>query len=218
MTRRLLTYLCIDTSGSMNGEPIVAVNAGLQALLGSLRTNPYALDSVHLSITTFDSEIKEVLPMTAVVDVILPEIVCPRSGATLLGEALERICEQVARKVRKSTDTAKGDWKPMLVILTDGKPTDTLAYSEVIPRVRAAGFAAVVACAAGLACAAGPKADPTQLTRLTEHVVSLDTMDAASFGKFFQWVSETVSKDSQSRGSSSAVALPPPPPEINVVL
>lgn len=212
MSRRLLTYLCIDTSGSMNGEPIVAVNAGLQALLGSLRTNPYALDSVHISITTFDSRIQVVLPMTAVVDVILPEITCPQSGATLLGEALEHICDQVANDVRKSTDTVKGDWKPMLVVLTDGKPTDTLAYTEVIPRVKAAGFATVVA------CAAGPKADPTQLKRLTEHVVSLDTMDAASFGKFFQWVSETVSKDSQSRGAGSSVALPPPPPEINVVL
>ncbi|MFC2407123.1 MAG: tellurium resistance protein TerY, partial [Cardiobacterium sp.] len=37
MTRRLLTYICIDTSGSMRGEPIEAVNTGLQALLASLR-------------------------------------------------------------------------------------------------------------------------------------------------------------------------------------
>lgn len=51
MTRRLLTYICIDTSGSMRGEPIEAVNVGLQVLL-SLRQNPYALESVHLSITT----------------------------------------------------------------------------------------------------------------------------------------------------------------------
>ena len=212
MSRRLLTYLCIDTSGSMNGEPIVAVNAGLQALLGSLRTNPYALDSVHLSITTFDSSIKEVLPMTALTEVMLPEITCPQSGATLLGEALEHICALVRRDVRKASDTEKGDWKPILVILTDGKPTDTLAYSEVIPKVQAAGFATVVA------CAAGPKADPAHLKRLTEHVVSLDTMDAASFGKFFQWVSETVSNDSKSRGTGTSAALPPPPAEINIVL
>jgi len=123
----------------MNGEPIVAVNAGLQALLTSLRSNPYALESVHLSITTFDSEIKEVLPMTPVADIMLPEITCPKSGATLLGAALEDICAQVQRDVRKSSATEKGDWKPMLVILTDGKPTDTMAYSEVIPRLQAAG-------------------------------------------------------------------------------
>jgi len=212
MSRRLLTYLCIDTSGSMNGEPIVAVNAGLQALLTSLRSNPYALESVHLSITIFDSEIKEVLPMTPVADIMLPEITCPKSGATLLGAALEDICAQVQRDVRKSSATEKGDWKPMLVILTDGKPTDTMAYSEVIPRLQAAGFAKI------LACAAGPKSDAAQLKRLTDFVVSLDTMDATSFAKFFEWVSATFSKDSQSRGATDSVELPPPPPELNVVL
>lgn len=212
MSRRLLTYLCIDTSGSMNGEPIVAVIAGLQALLTSLRSNPYALDSVHLSITTFDSEIKLVLPMTPVADVMLPEITCPKSGATLLGAALEHICEQVQRDIHKSSATEKGDWKPILVILTDGKPTDTLAYTEVIPRLLGCGFAKIVA------CAAGSKADPSQLKRLTDAVVSLDTMDATSFSKFFEWVSATFSKDSQSRGATSSPELPPPPPELNIVL
>lgn len=212
MSRRLLTYLCIDTSGSMNGEPIVAVNAGLQALLTSLRSNPYALDSVHLSITTFDSLIKQVLPITPIADVMLPEIICPASGATLLGEALENICQQVQRDVAKTSAAEKGDWKPILVILTDGKPTDVLAYSEVIPRLKAIGFARI------LACAAGPKADPSQLKRLTDNVVSLDTMDAASFGKCFEWISAAISQDSQSRGVSSSPDLPPPPPELNIVL
>ena len=212
MSRRLLTYLCIDTSGSMNGEPIVAVNAGLQALLTSLRSNPYALDSVHLSITTFDSLIKQVLPITPIADVMLPEITCPQSGATLLGAALENICDQVQRDIRKTSATEKGDWKPILVILTDGKPTDTMAYSQVIPRLQTVGFARIVA------CAAGPKADPVALKRLTEHVVSLDTMDAGSFSKFFEWVSATFSQDSQSRGATSSPDLPPPPPELNIVL
>lgn len=212
MSRRLLTYLCIDTSGSMRGEPIEAVNSGLRALLNSLRANPYALESVHLAVTTFDSVIKEVLPMTSITEVNLPEIQCPPSGGTMLGAALEDICEQVGRDVRRSSATEKGDWRPMLVILTDGKPTDTLAFSEVIPRIKAAGFAKVIA------CAAGPKADPSQLRQLTDHVVQLDTMDAASFASFFEWVSATFSQDSQSRGATSEVTLPPPPPELNLVL
>ena len=62
--RRLPVYLALDTSGSMRGEPIAAVNVGLQALLASLRQNPFALESVSLSITTFDREVIEVVPMT----------------------------------------------------------------------------------------------------------------------------------------------------------
>ena len=210
MSRRLLTYLCIDTSGSMRGEPIEAVNAGLQALLSSLRQNPYALESVHLAVTTFDSEIKEILPMTPLAQVILPEIVCPDSGATLIGEALEHIAAAAQRDHIASTAEQKGDWRPILIVLTDGKPTDLLAYSEILPVIKNLGFGNIVA------CAAGPKADASYLRQLTDTVVSLDTMDANGFAKFFQWVSEAVASSSDSAGTAHN-DLPPPPPEINVV-
>ena len=176
MSRRLLTYICIDTSGSMRGEPIEAVNSGLHALMASLRQNPYALESVWLSITTFDSQIKTVLPPTPLEQVSLPEIVCPESGATFLGGVLEHI-------------------------------------AEAVPRIKALGFGNIVA------CAAGPKADASYLKQLTDNVVSLDTMDAASFAKFFQWVSAAVAQNSVSAGSPAGSSeLPPPPPEINIVL
>ena len=213
MTRRLLTYICIDTSGSMRGEPIEAVNAGLQALLASLRQNPYALESVHLTITTFDSEIKDVLPLTPLEQVTLPEIVCPDSGATFLGAALEHIAHAVQRDRITSSGEQKGDWRPILIILTDGKPTDLLAYSEAIPLIKSLGFGNIVA------CAAGPKADASYLKQLTDTVASLDTMDASAFAKFFQWVSAAVASSSVSVGAPSATNdLPPPPPEINIVL
>lgn len=212
MSRRLLTYICIDTSGSMRGEPIEAVNAGLQALLASLRQNPYALESVHLTITTFDSLIKDVLPLTPLEQVNLPQIVCPDSGATFLGGVLEHIAAAVQRDRIVGNASQKGDWRPILIVLTDGKPTDLLAYSEALPVIKSLGFGNIVA------CAAGPKADASYLKQLTDTVVSLDTMDASSFAKFFQWVSAAVASSSVSVGSPNANAdLPPPPPEINVV-
>lgn len=212
MSRRLLTYICIDTSGSMRGEPIEAVNAGLQALMTSLRQNPYALESVHLNITTFDSQIKTVLPMTPLEQVVLPEIVCPESGATFLGGVLEEVAQAVQRDRIVGNANQKGDWRPMLIVLTDGKPTDLLVYSEVIPKIKQLGFGNIVA------CAAGPKADANYLKQLTDCVVSLDTMDANSFAKFFQWVSSTVTQTSISAGSpTQSITLPPPPGEINIV-
>ena len=69
-----------------------------------------------------------------------------------------------------------------------------------------------------MACAAGPKADANYLKQLTDCVVSLDTMDANSFAKFFQWVSSTVTQTSISAGSpTQSITLPPPPDEINIV-
>lgn len=212
MSRRLLTYLCIDTSGSMRGEPIEAVNNGLAALMATLRQNPYALESVHLSVLTFDSEIKEVLPLTPLEQVVMPTIVCPESGATFLGAALDAIAVAVVRDRRVSTADQKGDWRPILIVLTDGKPTDLQDFRDAVPKIKALSFGNIVA------CAAGPKADVGYLKQLTDTVVSLDTMDSASFNQFFKWVTHSIVGSSTTLGSPDAHQLPAPPPEINVVL
>ena len=72
--RRLPVYLLIDTSGSMRGEPIQAANVGLQTMMASLRQDPHALDSVHLSLITFDKDVNLIFEMTELSKVQMPEI------------------------------------------------------------------------------------------------------------------------------------------------
>ena len=50
--RRLPVYILIDTSGSMFGEPIEAVKVGLNDMVATLRQDPYALETVWISIIT----------------------------------------------------------------------------------------------------------------------------------------------------------------------
>ncbi|MEF8707687.1 MAG: VWA domain-containing protein [Candidatus Accumulibacter propinquus] len=210
--RRLPVFILLDTSGSMRGEPIHSVNVGLQAMLSALRQDPYALESVHLSIITFDIEAKEYLPLTPIDEVKLGEVVVPDAGATFLGAALELLLQCVDRDVKKSTRDAKGDWRPLLFVMTDGSPSDLHAYREAIPEVKKRNFGSI------LACAAGPRAKQGVLLELTDRVVTLDTMDAASFSGFFKWVSASVAVGSSSAGLSGQISLPPPPPEVQLVL
>ena len=50
--KRLPVYLLIDTSGSMTGAPIQAVNRGVADLIGSLKQDSQAQQTVWLSVLT----------------------------------------------------------------------------------------------------------------------------------------------------------------------
>ncbi len=210
--RRLPIYIAIDTSGSMYGEPIQSVNVGLQAMLTALRQDPHAIDSVYLSIITFNLKVEEVFPLTQLSQVQVPEIQCPRSGPTYTGEALALITSRVKKDVIHSTNERKGDWRPMLFLMTDGGASDIARYEEILPVVKASHFGKIIA------CAAGPKAKVEELKRLTDTVVSLDTTDSAAFASFFKWVSASVEMKSSSIGSGNTDTLPPPPDEVDIVV
>lgn len=210
--RRLPVYILLDTSGSMRGEPIHSVNVDLQSMLSALRQDPYALESVYLSVITFDIEAKVYLPLTLLDQVQIPDLDVPNVGATFMGAALELLAQEVQQNVQKSSNDVKGDWRPLLFLMTDGSPSDVYAYQQIVPTIKQLNFATIVA------CAAGPKAKTESLLQLTDQVVVLDTMDSNSFASFFKWVSASVVAGSSSAGVSDSISLPPPPAEIQLVL
>lgn len=222
MSRRLPVYLVLDTSGSMTGEAIESVNYGISTLVQALRSDPYALETAFLSIITFDSNAQQVVPLTELTQFQLPTLTA--QGTTAMGAALEVLAESIQRDVVKNTAERKGDWKPMVFLMTDGMPTDDIHRG--LDSLRAAKPGVVVCCAAGM------DADVDVLSHIAEHstsssnpdskmVVRLYNADQASFKKLFQWISSSISQGSKriDQGiQNGAPDLPPPPPEINIVM
>lgn len=212
MARRLPVYILIDTSGSMKGEPIESVKVGLADMIASLRLDPYALETACISIITYDKDVKQILPLTELENLQLPNIQVPESGPTFMGSALELLCKCYDSEVNMGSKEQKGDWMPLLFILTDGKPSDLQVYESAILKVKQHQFTNIVA------CAAGPTAKTEPLKKLTDNVFTLDTMDSNSFKKFFQWVSINVIGGGKTMGITDKVELPAPPPEVNIVI
>lgn len=212
MTRRLPVYLVLDTSGSMAGEPIEAVKNGLSTLLTALRSDPHALETAFLSIITFDSDAKQVVPLTDLASFQEPSLTA--QGVTSLGEALTLVSSCIDKEVMRSSPEQKGDWKPLVFFMTDGQPTDDWQRGLNKFKTKKAGMV--------VACAAGSGADVSLLKQITENVVMLDTADKATITAYFKWVSSSIttsSKKVENVGveATSMSELPPPPPEVNIV-
>ena len=185
--RRLPVYLLLDTSGSMSGEPIEAVKNGVQILVSTLRQDPYALETAYLSVITFDSTAKQVVPLTELANFQTPNI--SASGTTALGDGLGLLADSIEKEVGKTTAEIKGDWKPLIFIMTDGTPTDD--WAKGLAKLRKVRTGVIVA------CAAGQGADTSILKQITEVVVALDTADSNTIKAFFKWFSASDSPGRQ---------------------
>lgn len=210
--RRLPVYLLLDTSGSMTGEPIEAVKNGVQMMVHSLRQNPQAIETAFVSIITFDSEAKQLIPLTDLASFQTVDL--KAAGTTALGAALSLLADKLENEVTKTTLEQKGDWKPIVFIMTDGVPTDDWQ----------AGFQKLKAVKKGLivGCAAGNNADDKVLKEIADQVVRLSNTDADSIGKFFQWVSASIATTSTKIEETGIDLtkkdqLPPPPSELVIV-
>lgn len=205
--RRLPVYFLLDTSGSMYGEPIQALNNALSGMIHSLRTDAQAQETLWISIVTFEREVKEIVPLIDLQSFQLPEITCPQSGPTFTGKGLELIYQKITKEIRKGSPEQKGDWRPLLFVFTDGKPSDLQLYREMIPKVKQLNFGTIIG------CAAGKLADDSMLKELCDTVVHIDTADSTTLRQFFKWVSDTIEQGNKSMGTTDQVSLPPAPTE-----
>lgn len=210
--RRLPIYLLLDTSTSMYGEPIVAVRNGVDALLSSLRQEPNALETAFLSVIEFSSSAKQSVRLTELISFQVPEI--KAEGLTAMGAALTLLNSCVDAEVFKTTAERRGDWRPLVFLLTDGVATDDL--EKGIESLNKSKLGLIVA------CAAGPHSDTVQLKKITDNVVQLDTLDSAGIAAFFKWVSDSVAVSSTKidlvkKDISDLDELPPPPKEVQII-
>lgn len=182
--RRLPVYFLMDISDSMVGEPLQAVQNGLAAVAATLRSDPYALETVHISVIAFAGKARELVPLTDIC--LFNPPVLPVGGGTSLGDGLELLMRSIDKDVRQTTADKKGDWKPVIFLFTDGAPTDdpSAAIEKWNKRYRKNVTLTAITF--------DDNADVAALERITDNVLTLKDITAESFKEFFRWISASL--------------------------
>lgn len=188
--RRLPIYFLIDTSESMVGTPIEQVQEGMRTIIQSLRVDPYALETVFISIIVFAGKAKVLSPLTELYKFYPPTF--PIGGGTSLGAGLDALMNDIDHSVKRNTMEEKGDWKPIIFMFTDGNPTDNYhaAFRRWNDRYRK--HCSLVA------VSIGDNVNVLTLAQITNDILLLKETDAESFGKFFKWVTDSIKTTSMS--------------------
>lgn len=197
--RRLPIYLVIDVSESMAGDNLRNLQQGMERIVKSLRTDPYALETAYLSVIAFAGRAKTLTPLVDLLSFYPPRL--PLGSGTSIGAALMHLMDELQRSVKCSTPDAKGDFKPVVYFMSDGKATDDVEPALKRWQTDFAKRANLVA------IGIGPYADLAALARLTEHVLRMEGAGEEDFRKFVDWISASVSSQSRSIGSGEPTKL-----------
>lgn len=178
--RRLPIYILADCSSKMAGDPIKAVETFIGTLHTEMMAHPSAVESAWVSVIAFDSNARQVAPLTGISDFVAPKLSTAKGSS--LGAALEMLAEAIHREVDISDPSSgqKGDRKPLIFILTDGSPTDE--WKKQVQKFKSTVETLIIT----VAC--GDTADTSVLKSISDIVLEMNNLSPGDLGMFFDWV------------------------------
>jgi uncharacterized protein YegL len=201
---RLPCLLLLDTSSSMQGERISALNAGIKELHKALLNYPKALSTVELAVMTFDSDIKLVHDFVLAKDFTPPTLTA--QNQTFMGQALIEALDCIEQRKQLYLKVGSPFHRPLIFMLTDGQPEGEPpgVLEEAKSRVRHSHEKKRVKI---LPVCVGKGIDPGTLTSIAgDGAVRLDE---AKWKEMFVWLSVNLEAKSRSRPDEQTRMTPP---------
>jgi uncharacterized protein YegL len=188
---RVACVVLCDVSGSMEGQPIAALEQGFAAFVHYLHNDVLASKRVEVAVVTFGTVATVLVPMQEART--LQPAGFSASGTTNLAAGIHLALDII--EDRKYAYKAAGlqYYRPWILVLTDGKP-NIEGLDAAVARLNAAESARGVTV---FAVGAGPRVDYHQLGRLSLQR-SPAPLDGMKYEELFEWLSASLSNVSNS--------------------
>lgn len=194
---RCPVVLVLDTSESMEGEPIQHLNRGLADFKYQIEKDPIALLRVEVALVTFGGEPRVLAPFSAVDRLSTPHL--KAEGRSPMGEAVLLALELIEERQRVYRAQGIYSFRPWIFLMTDGAPTDPRTLKTATERIRLMQeqhkilFFAVAVPGADVDCL-------RQMSGVDNPPIILEDTD---FRSLFSWLSVSVRDVSRGRGEGA---------------
>ena len=195
--------LLLDTSSSMRGAPIEALNEGIRTFHTDLLQDDLAMRRVEVAVVTFDSEVRVLQDFITVDRWTAPLLTA--QGYTHMGGAIHQALDML--QTRKEQYRASGIvyYRPWVFMITDGEPQDEpdAVVDSAMQRIREDETQNRVAFfAVGV--------ENANMSRLHQIVTRTPIkLKGLNFVDMFVWLSASMQAVAQSKPDAQ-LALPPP--------
>lgn len=179
--------LLLDVSGSMSGQPIAELNAGLSVFKDELAADSLAMKRVEVALVTF-GPVRVEIPFQSATAFYPPTLAA--QGDTPMGEAIRQAIQLVDCRKQEYRSNGISYYRPWIFLITDGGPTDewqsaAAAVKEGETSKKFAFFAVGV-----------KGANMDTLAQISTRAPM--SLDGLKFRELFTWLSSSLQRVSQS--------------------
>lgn len=190
--------LLLDVSGSMGGQPITELNAGLTTFQNELVSDQLAMKRVEVGIITF-GPVRTELPFQSASTFYPPNL--SAQGDTPMGEAIRQGLEMVRQRKDEYRTNGISYYRPWVFLITDGAPTDDWQSAAAAVREGEASKAFAF-------FAIGVKGANMEILKQISTREPL-MLDGLRFSSLFSWLSSSLRSVSRSTPGTEVPLEPP---------
>jgi len=179
--QHIACVLLLDTSGSMQGEPIKNLNQGIKEFKDQSMLDNLAKKRIDVATVAFNSTAQVIQEFVPLPQMNTPEL--EASGTTAMGAALNLAMDLIDKRKALYKELGTPYFRPWIFMITDGAPTDdyTAAAKKLVEWEEKK---KVMFWAVGV-----PGYEVEVLKKITPRIIELQGIN---FVSIFEWLSSSM--------------------------